>query len=227
MSSDLLGLNLALPVPANIHGSTPSSGWLATRVFVKDGVEEVKQHQGADFPVAIGTPVYAAADGTVIISQDKGFVTGKWIMIYHDNGFSSRYLHLSKRLVSDRTALGKPVRVKRGQLIAKSGETDSIGMPHLHFDVQAPASIKDKLSAIGRAQSVGGRLYGYNVPVEAFYRFNLSAMTRGQRSSFLSDAEWIPSIPLDNQVKAPDYRPYYIAGGVIGATALGIFLARR
>lgn len=93
-------------------------------------------HGGIDFRVASGSPVYAAASGTVIISTDlvdsRGNYRsyGRYIVIDHGNGLSTLYAHNSTRLVSVGT------HVTKGQLIAKSGSTGNSTGPHCHFEVR-------------------------------------------------------------------------------------------
>lgn len=84
-------------------------------------------HYGMDFGCAIGTPVFAANDGNIVLSAfDSG--GGNMIGIFGKNE-GSRYAHLSKRLVSVGDA------VSRGQLIGYSGNTGSATTgPHLHFE---------------------------------------------------------------------------------------------
>ena len=176
------------PIDATARGAKPSQGWYAKRVI--EGQEIL--HQGLDFPTAIGTPVRAAADGLVIVSQDTGKITGKWIAVQHENGFTSRYLHLNKRLVK------RGQRVRRGQIIAYSGETDSKGKPHLHFDLQlVPARLPEVKpivgQRVGRAQRLGGKLLGYNVPGEVFLPLSQAAV------SYAAEVYAEPSIPADDQ----------------------------
>ncbi|MFR7951781.1 MAG: M23 family metallopeptidase, partial [Acutalibacteraceae bacterium] len=54
---------------------------------------------------------------------------GKFLLIDHGNGMLTRYAHCSKLLVSQGD------RVKRGQVIAKVGDTGNVTGPHLHFEV--------------------------------------------------------------------------------------------
>ncbi|HXK39342.1 MAG TPA: peptidoglycan DD-metalloendopeptidase family protein [Candidatus Paceibacterota bacterium] len=91
-------------------------------------------HRGIDFRASVGTPVLAAAPGTVrdAIDMDKTpgcYSYGKWILIDHDNGLSSLYAHLSVMSVS---AGGY---VKQGQIIGYAGATGYATGPHLHFTV--------------------------------------------------------------------------------------------
>lgn len=87
-------------------------------------------HSGVDFPVPTGTPVYAAADGEVTKVSYLTDSYGYHIMIDHGNGLSTLYGHNSQLLVR------KGQKVKRGQIIAKSGNTGRSTGPHCHFEVR-------------------------------------------------------------------------------------------
>lgn len=88
-----------------------------------------KLHTGTDFPVATGTPIYAAADGRVITSSYYGGY-GNCVIIDHGGGMTTLYAHNSSLLVS----VGQSV--KRGQQIAKAGSTGNSTGPHCHFEVR-------------------------------------------------------------------------------------------
>lgn len=86
-------------------------------------------HKGQDYPMPIGSDVQAAMDG-VVIDDAPGYDYGITVQIDHENGYQSLYGHLSKALV-------KPgQRVKKGQVIGKSGDTGNVTGPHLHFEVR-------------------------------------------------------------------------------------------
>ena len=87
-----------------------------------------KFHNGLDIRVSIGTPVGAAADGIVIAAGWAGGY-GKMIKIKHYNGYTTLYGHLSRIYVR----VGQ--RVRRGQIIGRSGNTGRTTGPHLHFTV--------------------------------------------------------------------------------------------
>ena len=86
-------------------------------------------HAGIDIPGAIGTPVYATADGIVGRAERSGGY-GNLIEINHGRGIATRYGHLSKILVVANT------RVTRGQLIALMGSTGRSTGSHLHYEVR-------------------------------------------------------------------------------------------
>ncbi|MDE5602965.1 MAG: M23 family metallopeptidase [Helicobacter sp.] len=83
-------------------------------------------HSGTDFRAGIGTPIYASNDGKVVLAKER-FLAGDSVIIDHGEGIFSMYYHNSvlKVKVGD--------RVKRGDLIALSGESGRVSGPHLHF----------------------------------------------------------------------------------------------
>ena len=98
-------------------------------------------HDGVDFGLPVGTPIVAAGDGVVIAMGNTGLVRrcrlwGKWILLRHNNGLSTIYAHLSLIKVFP----GQ--KVKKGDLIAYSGNTGNSTGPHLHFGVYATQGIK-------------------------------------------------------------------------------------
>ena len=91
-------------------------------------------HAGRDIACPIGTPVYAAASGTVIHINDQAATYGNHIMIAHGDEVYTLYAHCSELLVS----VGDTV--SQGQLIALSGNTGNSTGPHLHFEVRVGGS---------------------------------------------------------------------------------------
>lgn len=91
-------------------------------------------HAGRDIACPIGTPVYAAAGGTVIHINDQADTYGNHIMIAHGNEVYTLYAHCSELLVS----VGD--EVVQGQQIAWSGNTGNTTGPHLHFEVRVGGS---------------------------------------------------------------------------------------
>ncbi len=87
-------------------------------------------HLGLDLTASVGTPVYAAADGVIEQrrSSPKGY--GNVIRIRHAFGFTTLYGHLSKFNVTAGQF------VKKGQIIAWSGNTGLSTGPHLHYEVR-------------------------------------------------------------------------------------------
>ena len=89
---------------------------------------KVRFHYGLDFAVNTGTKIYAPADGKVkFAGREGGF--GKVLKIDHGNGYRTLYAHLSNINIKVGTD------VKRGDLIAESGNSGRASGPHLHYEV--------------------------------------------------------------------------------------------
>ncbi|MBO9714305.1 M23 family metallopeptidase [Sphingomonas sp.] len=86
-------------------------------------------HPGVDIPGALGTPIYATADGVVARAGRVGGY-GNMVEISHGHGISTRYGHMSKILIGENT------KVKRGQLIGLMGSTGRSTGSHLHYEVR-------------------------------------------------------------------------------------------
>ena len=116
-------LNMPSILPSN--GSLISGfGYRTHPVF-----GHAKFHEGLDFACQIGTPIYASGNAVVESAEfsDNGY--GKNINLDHENGFRTKYAHLSEIKVQ------QGQRVKRGQLIGYSGNTGLSSGPHLHYEV--------------------------------------------------------------------------------------------
>ena len=93
----------------------------------------VRPHNGQDIAAPKGDPVYAAETGRVIFVGERGGSwagLGKFIIIQHDDGWETRYAHLSKILIDNEKA------VKRGDKIGLVGSTGLSTGPHLHFETR-------------------------------------------------------------------------------------------
>lgn len=88
-----------------------------------------REHHGIDYLIPEGTPVFATADGVIESLSDKNSSHGKAITIDHGNGYKTSYGHLSEIRVKTK---GK---VKRGDIIALSGNSGLSFAPHLHYEV--------------------------------------------------------------------------------------------
>lgn len=92
---------------------------------------EPRFHTGVDLTAPAGTPIYAAAAGTVEMAvSGRGY--GKHIVLRHDNGYSTHYAHLS--LFAGALKVGQ--RIEQGQVIGYVGRTGTATGPHLHFEVR-------------------------------------------------------------------------------------------
>ena len=103
-----------------------SSGFNPRRKHPVTG--RISPHNGTDFAMPIGTPVTAPANG-VVERVSNHHAAGRYIVVRHDNGYRTRYLHLSRPLVT------QGERVTMGERIALSGNTGRSTGPHLHYEV--------------------------------------------------------------------------------------------
>ena len=88
-----------------------------------------KMHTGIDFSATKGTPIYATGDGVVKEVKTEFGGYGKFIVIDHGFGFTSRYAHMNDFTVR----VGQ--KVKRGDQIGTVGSTGSSTAPHVHYEV--------------------------------------------------------------------------------------------
>ncbi len=86
-------------------------------------------HKGVDIANKKGTPVVATADGVVIFSGLRGLF-GRIVTIDHGHGLITYYAHLESILVNDGD------QIKRGDVIARMGNSGRSTGPHLHYEVR-------------------------------------------------------------------------------------------
>ena len=110
--------------PVDGSWSASSFGW---RIDPFNGM--LAMHEGVDFVVDVGTPVFAAAGGVVRFSGMHPQY-GYMIEIDHGNDFTTRYAHNARLLVREGEV------VQRGGKIAESGSTGRATGPHVHFEVR-------------------------------------------------------------------------------------------
>lgn len=97
---------------------------------VRQGIGDTKPHKGHDYAAPAGTPIYAAAAGTVTIAGYSASA-GNWVVIDHGNGLLTKYMHMYRTpLVS----AGQ--KVVKGQHIGGVGTTGQSTGNHLHFQVE-------------------------------------------------------------------------------------------
>ena len=114
----------------------------------------MRLHAGIDFGAPVGSPVRAVDDGKVEIAGEvSGF--GNHVRIQH-RGFETSYSHLSE--IPATTHPG--AEVKRGDLIAYSGNTGLSTGPHLHFEFYLDGTAVDPLPHMGAEALAGGPMEG-------------------------------------------------------------------
>lgn len=124
---------LLLPVSGDL---VRTYGWA-----IEPGEQVEKFHEGIDIAVPVGTPVKAAAAGTVTdTGEQQGF--GRFILVTNSSGELVRYANLSEIKVQ------KGQEIKAGEIIGSSGmEADD--KPHVHFEVIVNGRPVDPLSRLG------------------------------------------------------------------------------
>lgn len=115
------GTALSLPAAAPMN-----SAYGIRRSY--NGGEVTRYHNGADFATIPGTPIFAAADGVVVLA-DLLNIRGNAIVLDHGWGVFTTYSHLNETLVT----IGETVR--SGQTIGLSGSTGRVTGAHLHWEV--------------------------------------------------------------------------------------------
>ena len=115
-----------------------SGGYLNSSFgYRQDPIDAVRRfHQGQDFSVPTGTPVFAPADGVVKRAYYIGGF-GNHIKLDHSSGYSTTFAHLSEIFVRH----GQ--KVKRGDVIGETGNTGRSTAPHLHYEVHYKGTPKN------------------------------------------------------------------------------------
>ena len=106
----------------------PVSGIITSRYGSRESIRS-NAHGGLDIATSSGTPIKAAASGTVNYAGYNGSY-GYMIKISHGNGVETVYAHCSQLIASQGQA------ISQGQVIAKVGSTGNSTGPHLHFEVR-------------------------------------------------------------------------------------------
>jgi murein DD-endopeptidase MepM/ murein hydrolase activator NlpD len=120
------------PSRASRAGGATRSGWVwPARGPVTSGYGRRwdRQHEGIDIGVGTGSPLYAAADGTVSFAGPMGGY-GNLTLIDHGGGVVTAYAHQS------RFGVRTGERVRAGAVIGSSGSTGNVTGPHLHSEVR-------------------------------------------------------------------------------------------
>ncbi|MET4212231.1 LysM peptidoglycan-binding domain-containing M23 family metallopeptidase [Bradyrhizobium sp. LA2.1] len=104
-----------------------------------------KSNDGINLAVPEGTPVKAAEDGVVAYSGNELKGYGNLVLVRHSNGYVTAYAHASELMVK------RGDTIKRGQVIAKSGQSGEVASPQLHFEIRKGSSPVDPLQFLNGA----------------------------------------------------------------------------
>src|SRR6267154_656201 len=132
---------------AQATGALPTFRWpVRGKVITTYGAKtNGKSNDGINLAVPEGTPVKAAEDGVVAYSGNELKGYGNLVLVRHSNGYVTAYAHASEVLVKRGDA------IKRGQIIAKSGQSGEVGSPQLHFEIRKGSSPVDPLQFLNGA----------------------------------------------------------------------------
>jgi murein DD-endopeptidase MepM/ murein hydrolase activator NlpD len=121
------------------NGAVPKFRWPANgRVIAGYGpTTNGQQNDGINIAVPENTPVKAAEDGTVAYAGNELKGYGNLVLVRHPNGYVTAYAHAKELLVK------RGDQVKRGQVIARSGQTGNVNTPQLHFEIRKGSSPLD------------------------------------------------------------------------------------
>jgi murein DD-endopeptidase MepM/ murein hydrolase activator NlpD len=133
--------------PSETTSALPSFRWpVRGKVITSYGAKtNGKSNDGINVAVPEGTPVKAAEDGVVAYSGNELKGYGNLILVRHSNGYVTAYAHASELLVK------RGDTIKRGQIIAKSGQSGEVGSPQLHFEIRKGSSPVDPLQFLNGA----------------------------------------------------------------------------
>jgi len=140
----------AAPSPvksAEATGALPTFRWpVRGRVVTAYGAKtNGKANDGINVAVPEGTPVKAAEDGVVAYAGNELKGYGNLVLVRHSNGYVTAYAHASQLLVK------RGETIKRGQTIAKSGQSGEAGSPQLHFEIRKGSTPVDPLKFLNGA----------------------------------------------------------------------------
>ncbi len=142
LEQEILAAQRRVATPASIgSGRRPASGFILpvngplTSGF---GLRWGRLHAGIDVGVPFGTPIRAAASGTVVYSGWLGGY-GNLVVVDHGNGLSTAYAHQQQIYAT----VGQ--RVGQGATLGEVGSTGNSTGPHLHFEVRINGSAVDPL----------------------------------------------------------------------------------
>jgi murein DD-endopeptidase MepM/ murein hydrolase activator NlpD len=132
---------------AEATGALPTFRWpVRGKVITSYGAKtNGKANDGINLAVPEGTPIKAAEDGVVAYSGNELKGYGNLVLVRHANGYVTAYAHASELLVK------RGDTIKRGQIIAKSGQSGEVASPQLHFEIRKGSSPVDPLQFLNGA----------------------------------------------------------------------------
>ena len=141
LRSDILRL-ASIPRGLPVSGYVTDGFGMRRNPFNGEGREV---HEGLDIAVDFGTPVTATADGLVVYAAPHAGY-GNLVIVYHSNGITTRYAHLS------RISVEAGQRVTRSDQVGNAGSTGRSTGPHVHYEIRENDLSVDPLRYTGQTQ---------------------------------------------------------------------------
>jgi murein DD-endopeptidase MepM/ murein hydrolase activator NlpD len=143
------------PAPQKVKADTTASAEMPTfrwpvrgRVISGFGQKPSgQQNDGINVAVPEGTPIKAAEDGVVAYAGNELKSYGNLVLVRHSNGYVTAYAHASEILVK------RDEPIKRGQVIAKAGQSGSVAAPQLHFEIRKGSTPVDPMPFLDKGGS--------------------------------------------------------------------------
>lgn len=117
------------------------------------------RHKGVDLTAPMGTAIYAAMDGKVIMAA-RHRQYGNYVIIDHGNGVMTLYAHAKLNLVHEGDI------VRRGQKIAEVGRTGNATGPHLHFELRVDGVQQNPLPALDDEEEIPAEMAAQNAALD-------------------------------------------------------------
>lgn len=110
----------------------PSFVWPVSGEIISNfgGPANGERNDGINIATAMGTPIHAAASGTITYSGNELKDYGNLVLIKHEDGYVTAYAH------ADRLIVVRGDVVSRGQIIGYAGQTGDVSTPQLHFEIR-------------------------------------------------------------------------------------------
>lgn len=112
--------------------NAPNFVWPVSGEIISNfgGPANGERNDGINIAIAMGTPIHAAASGTITYSGNELKDYGNLVLIKHEDGYVTAYAH------ADRLIVNRGDVVSRGQVIGYAGQTGDVSRPQLHFEIR-------------------------------------------------------------------------------------------
>src|SRR5687767_6407981 len=172
--------------------STPVRGTVTSPYGPRGG----RNHDGMDIAAPTGTPVRAAACGTVSLAgQQSGY--GNIVCVTHNTQFSTCYAHLSQFAVSN------GARVQQGQVIGYVGCTGSCTGPHLHFETRVNGQAQNPSTYLSGGSTIPGKRANVAGASSAGTQSSATATTATTQPASAESVQAAPTAEGEAQAVAP------------------------